>query len=639
MNEPVKTSPIAAAPLSAVLLSTAPLSTAPRKIPFKVDIAGVIHIMGTALYSRSEAAIRELIQNGHDAVLRRRRGDVSYRGRIEIHQDREAGTLEFRDDGAGINAEEAEKYLGTLGIGITGLLKGEHPSSQAPRGSGDGLIGMFGIGLFSAFMLADRVVVESRPLDGSEPVRWKAGEGSEIELSACDKAEPGTTIRLHLKPEHRRLATELEVLEKFVKEYADFLNVPIFINGSATRANVIHSPLFDPTPDQESIELELASEFEESPLDVVPVQIAKPAVSGALYVTPQRMPGFSGEAVVTATVLRMVVSRDIRGLLPGWASFLRGVLELPSCAPTASREDLVRNREFELVRQSLEAQLFHHFEQLAKKDAARWEAVVAWHRYTLAGAAITEPRLRALLRTTYRFPTSHGQLTFDAILERARAEPVIESDFDCVVWYNTDRRQESYINFLFANHDVPCVHALRSFEESLLAAMVGDVSESRVDLRFATPGSAGFAAQILGVHEMEDAPAVWQEFLVETNAVIRCASFRADQPVMAFLNERHELLRTFDELKKQGAVPSGFQRLIDAHFDEHQGAKNEVLLNRDHPLIARAMAQKTNSPLASVLRLLVSGALTAAGAAASRDIQRQQAEDLGWIGECLAGRL
>ena len=93
---------------------------------------------------------------------------------------------------------------------------------------------------------------------------------------------------------------------------------------------------------------------------------------------------------------------------------------------------------------------------------------------------LLRPRLRGLLRSTYRFPTSHGLLTFEAILERCQREPLFESEFDCVVWYNTDRRQESYINSLFASHDVPCVHTLRSFEESLLASMVGDVKEVRV---------------------------------------------------------------------------------------------------------------------------------------------------------------
>src|SRR5947209_15534791 len=140
-----------------------------RRVGFKVDVAGIIEIMGSSLYSRSDTPIRELLQNAHDAVQRRRRKELSYTGRIDIEQDATAHTLRFRDDGIGLTVEEAEKYLGTLGIGITGLLKKGQalalPPSPHPDppplvggglgggGDGEGLIGQFGVGLFSAFKI------------------------------------------------------------------------------------------------------------------------------------------------------------------------------------------------------------------------------------------------------------------------------------------------------------------------------------------------------------------------------------------------------------------------------------------------------------------------------------------------------
>src|SRR5688572_21847803 len=169
-----------------------------RRIPFKVDVAGVIEIMGTSLYSRAMTPVRELIQNAHDGIMRRRQRDLSYGGRIDVAQDAAAGTLTFSDDGIGLSEDEAERYLGTLGIGITGLLKkaaggAESAEPAARRGGGDGqsLIGQFGIGLFSAFMLADRVAVETRRADGGIPaVRWEAGAGTDIELSSSPRQQP-----------------------------------------------------------------------------------------------------------------------------------------------------------------------------------------------------------------------------------------------------------------------------------------------------------------------------------------------------------------------------------------------------------------------------------------------------------------
>ena len=621
-----------------------------KTIPFQVDISGVIQIMGQSLYSRQDTPVRELIQNAHDGIQRRRQLDLAYSGRIDIRQDAERRTLTVTDDGIGLTAAEAEKVLGTLGIGITGMLKGrfagreDMPANDSAAAVGDGsqLIGQFGIGLFSSFMLAERLVVETRKAGSSEGVRWEAGATTQIELSGIDRVDVGTTVTLHLKPEFAFFATDVEPLEHAVKEFADFVPIPIFVNDQAARSNVINVAWFDPTPDDEAIELALENYFEETPLDVIPLRVSQPAaMQGALYVTPRRMPGFCGEPTVSVTLRRMVISRHIQGLLPEWAGFLRGVLELPHCSPTASREDLVRDAQFDKVKQSLEGLLFEHFERLAQHNAAKWQSIINWHRYTLAGSALSQPRLRKLLAKSYRFGTSQGPLAFDDIFAKSDADPLFETEADQVLWYNPDRRQERWMNSLFANYSAPCVHTLLSFEESLLAAFIADrvTDGHEVDLRIASPSAPHFAECILGIRDVEPAPPQWQEFLDETDAKIFCADFQDDrQPVMAFLNERRALLKTFEELKKEGTIPPGFQRLIDAELADQTEAANEVLLNRNHRLVGRALEQSTGTPLASVLRLLVMNALTGAGAALDRSVHRRQSDDLDWIAEALWGK-
>ena len=610
-----------------------------RRFPFRVDVAGIIHIMGTALYSRPQAAFRELVQNSHDAIVRRQQVDLNYRGRIHIRQHPELGQLTIEDDGIGLTDSEAERYLGTLGIGITGLLKGEHPESMV-QPTQAGLIGQFGIGLFSGFMLADRIELETRKVDASEGVRWSAGLGNDIELTSHDKAETGTLVRLHLRPEMMPWCLDPALLERAVRDYADYLPIPIYLNDNSARINLIHSEWFDPTPEMESLEMELAAHFDESPLDVIPIHVSQPvAISGALYVTPERLPGFSSAATVKATVMRMVVSSHVEELLPEWASFVRGVVELPACRPTASREELVRDQAFVAARAAIEERLFSHFEELSRTAPVRFQSLLTWHRYMWAGHALTTPRLRHLMHHTYPFQTSQGTLTAQAIIERSRASALVETDFEYVVWYNTDRRQERWINSVFAQHQVPCVHATRSFEESLLTALVADQSHQyTIDLRYTSPSSPGFASSILGVRDIDEAPADWCEFLEVIEARVMCADFREDVPVMAFLNERADLQQTFDELKKQGTIPSAFQRIIDRHMLEQPSCRNEVLLNRRHRLVNRALSQKTNSPLASVLRLLVAQSLTAAGAPLPGGMQQIQTDDLDWITDALWGK-
>jgi molecular chaperone HtpG len=611
-----------------------------REIPFRVDIAGVIEIMGSSLYSRMDTPIRELIQNAHDAIMRRRSRDLDYRGRIDIRQDGKAGTLTFSDDGIGLSPQDAELYLGTLGIGITGLLKGRGNDDQRLDIFGDGnhLIGQFGIGLFSAFLLADRIVVESRREDCEEGIRWEAGPGTSIQLSSTDRTEVGTKVCLYLRPQFHAMAEAPESVESAIRQYADFLTIPIHLNDSSARINVINVAWFEPTPDTEAIELELANYFNESPLDVIPIRVEKPSsIAGALYISPQRTPGFADEATVAVTVRRMVISRQVRDLLPPWASFLRGVLELGDCAPTASREDLVRDDRFQLVRSSLDDFLFRHLEKMVEDEPHRLEAIVNWHRYVLAGAALSETRLRTLLAKVYRFKTSRGALLFDEIQRLSAADALHESDADFVIWYNADRRQERYLDDVFASNRTPCVHVFRSFEESLLAAMISD-SADHIDLRPATPSSPNFASSVMGLVELEEASATWADFLRSTQARIMVASFQPSLPVVAFLNERFELAQTFEELRKDGDIPRGFQRLIDAHFRQAPTGQNEVILNRDHRLVQRALKQGHRSPLASVLRLLVMNALSAAGAGRGNEAAQVQSEDLDWIADALWGQ-
>ena len=149
---------------------------------------------------------------------------------------------------------------------------------------------------------------------------------------------------------------------------------------------------------------------------------------------------------------------------------------------------------------------------MADEEPSRLEAIVNWHRYLLAGAALAEPRLRELLAKVYRFRTSRGALLFDELLQKSLADALHESNAEFVIWYNADRRQERYLDDVFASNPTPCVHVFRSFEENLLAAMISDHADREIDLRPATPSSDNFADSVMGMNELEDVPATWADF-------------------------------------------------------------------------------------------------------------------------------
>ena len=601
---------------------------------------GLIDLMGTALYSRSDAAIRELIQNAHDGILRKRMQDLSFQGTIRLRQIPESGILQIEDDGIGLSADEAEKYLGTLGLGITGILR------RDSRGTGKndslGLIGQFGIGLLSAFLLADRIVLESRKSSDAEPIRWEAGNGTEITLSLGSKETVGTTVSLYLRPESLHYADSELLLEEAVTRYADFLGVPILLNDKEQRLNRVNAVWFEPECDEDQLTEELETRFHETPLSVLPIRMEKPVtIQGALYVSPKRLPGFSGESHLTATIRRMIISPKIQGLMPEWAPFVRGILELPDCRPTASREELVRDETFDLVRETLEKLLFEYFEKLADKKKTVWESLLLWHRYMLAGSALANDRLRDLLRKTYPFSTHRGKMTFDEIVEKSPANVLFEDDAEYVIWYHCDRRQEAAMESVFAELKTPCVHATQTFEESLLVAMSFDLLEKEhkhVVCKPAVPGTKGFAGTVLGAREPEPLDDHWEEFFEEIDAKFFVADCDSTQPIFAFLNERHDLVRTLEQLRRDGSIPASFQRMIDEHLDGEEPPRNEILLNRKHDLVRQSLDQKPGMPLPSVLRVLVFQAIQSAGAQLSQDARARIDDDLHWIAETLRGR-
>ncbi|MDR1054033.1 MAG: ATP-binding protein [Planctomycetaceae bacterium] len=638
------------------------LTFAPKTFSFTVDLAGLIDLMGTALYQHPNAAIRELIQNAHDSIVRRRNFELvnsvnavrantdvavgsvaanSWQGQIRFTQNRNAGTLTIEDNGIGLNPDEAEKYLSTLGVGITGMLRRSanvQGESQSFR-SGE-LIGQFGIGLLSAFLLCDRIVVESLRLgDEQIPICWEADSSTVIKLSRGEKTTVGTKITLYLRPEQKQYAESEEVIEEAIRQYADFIQIPIFLNNHEQRINLAQPIWFEPEADEDELILALENWFHETPLCVIPIRVEKPiTIQGALYISPQRVPGFTDEARVATTIRRMIISRRIQGLMPSWSPFVRGVLELPDCRPTASREELVRDENFDNVKQTLEQILFKYFEQLAREKPAVWEALLNWHRYTLAGAALENSLLRRLLRETYRFATHRGKLTFMEILDRSAADSLFEDNADYVIWYHGDRRQEAAIDAIFADLKTPCVHATMMFEEALLIEMANDTMLDRtfvIDCRVAVPGTKGFSKSVLGANETILIDDEWEEFFESIDAKIFYAQCDSMQPVFAFLNERYDLMRTLDALKKGGDIPSSFQRMIDKHLEGEELPRNEILLNRRHPLVDRALEKSTTDPLAAVLRVLVFQAVQSAGATLSRNTREQIENDLEKIAEKL----
>jgi molecular chaperone HtpG len=407
-----------------------------------VDLQGLMHVLAHNLYATPEVALRELVQNAHDSCTRRRLEGDTFEPRIDVVADPRERRLIVRDNGAGLTADEIQRYLATIGGGFTRVLREAHDD--------EGLIGAFGLGFLSAYVVADRVevITTSRSAPGSTHV-FRSRDGIRFSIAAHAVRPVGTEVVLELKPAHAVLA-EPGRIQRLLSRYARLLTVPIFAPGRVndvapcwrqTHADprAAHAAV-DETAAWFEVQHRVLAAFPLAPVDGV-------AAGGVVWVHDGATWATSDQRGVTVFVRGMMVSDEAKELLPTWAGFAGAAVESDALVPTASREDLQRDRRWHAVREALRTTLVDGFTRLASERPAVWRRVVRRHNESLIGAALSDPALFDLLRDVLELPTTEGPRTlpeiaadsagqvaimvgedsgYEALLHRAAGRPVVD---------------------------------------------------------------------------------------------------------------------------------------------------------------------------------------------------------------------
>jgi HSP90 family molecular chaperone len=206
---------------------------------FQIQLEGLIQLLAQNLYAEPEVFLREMIQNAHDSIKRRgelareRREQEPPPARIQVVIDPAAAEIHIHANGSGLTEEEIDGYLSTIGRSGTDELR--QRLTEADRGRTVELIGQFGIGLLSAFIVADRVTVVTKAA-GHEALRWESCGGSNYTVRPGHREQVGTTVTLHVTPDHSRYL-DRERLESIIRTYADFIGMPVYVNGDAEPVN------------------------------------------------------------------------------------------------------------------------------------------------------------------------------------------------------------------------------------------------------------------------------------------------------------------------------------------------------------------------------------------------------------------
>jgi molecular chaperone HtpG len=427
----------------------------------RVDLEGLMKVLGDHLYSTPMVAVRELVQNAHDSCERRRlESDAPFEPRIVVIADPGQKTLTIEDTGAGLTDDEIQRYLATVGSGYTRTLRQRDASNTS-------LIGYFGLGFLSAFVVSETAEVWTCSYQQPEQAwRFVSRDGQTYSLEPGPARPIGTRVTLHLREQHLSLANPLAV-KRLLSRYACLLAHPIHCPldpASAEREGVIGEPVnAEPPPWRDPRELpavrqrklafEFAARFETEfePLCTIAVGRRDDAeVRGLLWVQDARTYGSSDNRRVWVFVRGMMISDDARELLPRWAGFVGAAIEGLGLTPTASREDLQRDAAYDRAQAELLDALVEGLGEIARSEPATWRRILMRHNEALLGAAVCDDRLFTLIAEQATLPTSQGDLSLARILERSRGKI-----------YVSQAERGGFEELLFRALSVPVVQARR----------------------------------------------------------------------------------------------------------------------------------------------------------------------------------
>lgn len=388
-----------------------------ERFHFQVNLGGMLDILSNHLYKSPDVFIRELLQNGVDAITMRQKQQQGWNdGGITISVVT-GRRIEFKDNGLGLNEKEIHRFLAVIGQSSkTQLVNGKIPEDY---------IGRFGIGLLSCFMVSDSIVVHTKSADGSPAYVWTGlPDGTytlePLESSSDEEVEIGTTIILKSKPGSEHYFQTDKVVE-LVRYYGIALPVPIYLAGGSEKLNNVPRDFSGIGRSQLLAFGEWL--FNEEFLDAIPIQTQH--LSGVAYILSYHTDSSlkSGHRIY---LKQMLLTEEGNTLLPSWAFFLRCFLNTRDLRPTASREDFYEDEELALARVEFENEVRRYLEKLADEEPERLQSIVSVHVQAIKSMAVWDDNLFRLFIDYLPFETSEGNIT-GAILKKSNEASWVSS--------------------------------------------------------------------------------------------------------------------------------------------------------------------------------------------------------------------
>jgi molecular chaperone HtpG len=555
----------------------------------RASFQGLVRVLAKSLYPEPDVFVRELLQNAHDSIQFRRLDEPELPGEIRIDVDESARTLSFSDNGAGMDQPEIENFLSV--IGNTGT--GSRAQELAARDVAVATIGQFGIGLLSAFVVAERIDVYTRKPGAARTWHWTNYGGEDYELVAlpADAQPSGTRVAVTLAPNQTAFLDGRRI-RQIVRRYADLLPFPILLNGFGP-INAVNAPWHepgwrDPVERDQTLAAFLSQRYGDPPLLVIPLDLPHPRTLGGLYVAARYAPGGQEGGAVDLFQGRMSIRTNDAELLPEWARFVRGVVDCPELQPTAARDNVQRDSVYHTLRERLGETIIPALLDLATRDRPRFLRLCDWHQDALKGMAARHEAFGAAVLDYLPFATHQGQLTLPEYLAGQPAAP----DGKRPLYFFSHEADANQFYALCQAHGVLAINASGGFDEVLLRRYVSQHPD-QVDLKpldrlddptLYPPLDAVAQARYAPLLRAVDRALAEAELSART----QIRQFQpADLSAVVLSGQRLTAFDQMEHLLEKSLLANELAELAGEVRDRLRRQPLDLLLNAAHPLVQR----------------------------------------------------
>lgn len=533
---------------------------------FQVNLQGMIELLSKHLYSSPGVFIRELLQNGVDAITARKRLGHRFDARVtvEIYGSR---TIAVHDNGIGLSESEIQLFLAQIGS----------TSKRDEMDSADDYIGQFGVGLLSCFVVSGEIVVITRSALEGDTLEWRGRPDGTYSIRKLEKDAPiGTTVFLTCKEGYEDYYEWDRVME-LMSHYGQFLPVPIHLSEGKTdiRINEETPPWSMNSSDALTYgEDHLYQTF----LDAIPLKSVIGELEGVAYILPYAV-SLQAEKKHKVYMKRMLLSDQVNNMLPDWAFFVTCIMNTNGLRPTASRESFMENELFHTVKDEIGENIKQHMIQLSESNPELFGKIIVIHSASIKAMAAEDDELYRLFIRFLSFETSFGMMKMSDILEQNK-RIVVSSTLD---EFRQVARVAKAQNVMVINggyvHDFELVRKLPALNEDIEALVLDPINFSNV-FQSITPAEHKSILSFLELSDQLLAPFQCRSVVKRFEPVDLAALYNT--------NDEVNFLRMAEQTKDE--ANELFANIVDVVIHElYEVPYATICYNFNNPLMQRAM--------------------------------------------------